>query len=100
MCKKYPAGTKERWERIAVALGRSVDDVTKKAKSLKTGELKVNEALLEGHRQQSVVQTSDITVRDDLSAAASPTSVTSWSQEEQAAFESALQSFPKGTLDR
>ncbi|XP_033103272.1 dnaJ homolog subfamily C member 1-like [Anneissia japonica] len=39
---KYPGGTTERWQKIAAELDRSVDEVLKKSKSMKSGSYAMN----------------------------------------------------------
>jgi len=101
--KKFPAGTTQRWERVAEAIGRTVDDVTKKAKSLKSGELKVSSEPVVEQRKTMAPQTDngDISKRDFVNEKLSATDpATSWAQHEQSLFESALKQYPSKTLDR
>ena len=96
LTKKFPGGTTQRWERIATALGRAVDDVSKMSKKVNLGQVKASETLLESKKVQEVA-VSDVSIRDDgidLNPAAN------WSQDEQSLLEQCLLKYPKGTEER
>lgn len=88
--KRFPVGTNQRWERISEVIGRSVSDVTKVAKNLKSGELKIsNSGLVTSN--STTVTCNDITQSGQKNV---------WSQKEQKLLEEALLKFPKGTEER
>lgn len=102
LTKKFPGGTVNRWERISEAMGRSLSDVTSKAKGIKTGREKVATEV----KQKDVLQqkpvppvNSELTTRDVVSSQNNETSVSlavqNWSQEDQLLLEKALLKYPK-----
>lgn len=100
MTKKFPGGTTGRWERIATAMGRSVDDVTKMSKNIRGGQVRVAEPFVTAKSAAAVnVSCSDISSRD-APAVEPPDSVLNWTQAEQKLLEEGLQKFPRGLDDR
>lgn len=95
LTKKFPGGTSQRWERIATALGRAVEDVAKMSKKINSGQVKASETLLESKNVQEVV-VDDVSVRDDGLLLGRSI----WSADEQRSLESALLKYPKGTEER
>ena len=98
-CKKVHVGTSQRWNKIADVIGRSVDDVTRMSKSLRTGQVRPAEPLVSAKQlpASASVNDSDISSRDviDLSD-----SIQNWSQPEQKLLEEGLQRFPRGVDGR
>uniref|UniRef100_A0A914VPH9 DnaJ homolog subfamily C member 1 n=1 Tax=Plectus sambesii TaxID=2011161 RepID=A0A914VPH9_9BILA len=103
--QKFPAGTVNRWERIAEALNRRPDAVTTMIGKLKNMDPKDYQKLCDGpapsdnlvtnNRLPSSSPVNEPTVADDSEAADDV-----WSQTQQKLFEQSLQQFPKGTAER
>ena len=94
--KKWPGGTFNRWDKIACALNRSVDDVTSMYERIRaSGQTLVQESctasLSASQACDSLVETAD---------PACDVRLTNWSQAEQKLFEEALVRFPRGSDDR
>ncbi|XP_053690911.1 uncharacterized protein F54F2.9 [Sabethes cyaneus] len=103
LVKKYPGGTTDRWEIIAEMMGRSVSEVTYMAAKMKDVGYKVigqtesvAETIVQEASKQKVKTKKTETVLVDEAEV-----ITSWTQAEQAALESAIQKYPKsGSADR
>lgn len=93
-CKKLPVGTMQRWEKIAEMMSRSVDDVTKMSKSLRSGMIKLAPEVQTSVKQANAacVSDNDISCRDSDPG----DSIQSWSQSEQRLLEEGLQKYHKG----
>lgn len=92
--KKFPGGTQDRWEKIADAMNRTVNEVTYMAKKIKDEGLKPKQ---NSDDVQVDVQIKKVKTR----AIDNDDNVTDWSQEQQKALESALIKYPKsGSADR
>ncbi|XP_008551360.1 dnaJ homolog subfamily C member 1-like [Microplitis demolitor] len=93
LVKKYPGGTPDRWEKIAEAMNRSVNEVTHMAKKIKDEGLKPNQTAEES---LPVKLPTKIKTRAETSE-----NEVVWSQDEQKALESALLKYPKSSsIDR
>lgn len=103
LVKKYPGGTTDRWEVIAELMGRSVSEVTYMAAKMKDGGYKVGqgtESVAETIVQEAAKQKVK-TKKVDAVAATEVDGNANWSQAQQAAFEQAIQKYPKsGSSDR
>lgn len=102
LVKKYPGGTTDRWEVIAELMGRSVSEVTYMAAKMKDGGYKVGqgtESVAESIVQEAAKQ--KVKTKKVDAAAAEVDGNANWSQAQQAAFEQAIQKYPKsGSSDR
>ncbi|KAK0174493.1 hypothetical protein PV327_010255 [Microctonus hyperodae] len=87
--KKFPGGTQDRWEKIADAMNRTVNEVTYMAKKIKDEGLKPKQ---NSDDVQVDVQSKKVKTR----AIDNDDNITDWSQEQQKALESALIKYPKG----
>uniref|UniRef100_A0A8D8FW74 DnaJ homolog subfamily C member 1 n=1 Tax=Culex pipiens TaxID=7175 RepID=A0A8D8FW74_CULPI len=101
LVKKYPGGTTDRWEVIAELMGRSVTEVTYMAFKMKDGGYKIGqpesvaENIIQEAAKQKVKTKKSAEVAPELDGNAN------WSQAQQAAFEQAIQKYPKsGSSDR
>lgn len=88
LVKKYPGGTADRWEKIADAMNRTVNEVTYMAKKVK------DEGLKPGQPADEVP--TDIQPKKVKTRAEDVDCATEWSQEQQKALEFALLKHPKG----
>uniref|UniRef100_A0A1Q3FDL0 Putative dnaj molecular chaperone similarity domain protein n=1 Tax=Culex tarsalis TaxID=7177 RepID=A0A1Q3FDL0_CULTA len=104
LVKKYPGGTTDRWEVIAELMGRSVTEVTYMAHKMKDGGYKVGqgtESVAESIMQEAAKQKVKTKKEPVSVAAAEVDGNANWSQVQQAAFEQAIQKYPKsGASDR
>lgn len=103
LVKKYPGGTTDRWEVIAELMGRSVSEVTYMAAKMKDGGYKVGgqatESVAENIVQEAAKQKVKTKKADAVAAEVDGNA--NWSQAQQAAFEQAIQKYPKtGSADR
>lgn len=102
LVKKYPGGTTDRWEVIAELMGRSVSEVTYMAAKMKDGGYKVGqgtESVAESIVQEAAKQ--KVKTKKVDAAAVEVDGNANWSQAQQAAFEQAIQKYPKsGSSDR
>lgn len=102
LVKKYPGGTTDRWEIIAELMGRSVSEVTYMAAKMKDGGYKVGqgtESVAESIVQEAAKQ--KVKTKKVDAVAAEVDGNANWSQAQQAAFEQAIQKYPKsGSSDR
>ncbi|RWS14414.1 dnaJ subfamily C member 1-like protein, partial [Dinothrombium tinctorium] len=89
LTKKFPGGFPQRWEKIACTLGRSVEDVTQKAKEVKNSTLKTKN---ENENKEPTIQL--------VSSATEKINENLWNQQQQKLFEEALVKFPKGSQER
>lgn len=111
LVKKYPAGTLERWEKIAEAMERSVQEVTLmahrvKEEGYKTPSLDRRDS---GGEVQHLVKAKKLKTKGGKHGEWEPTEaeadfeskMESWNQVQQKALEAALIKYPKGsTQDR
>ncbi|XP_055606198.1 uncharacterized protein F54F2.9 [Uranotaenia lowii] len=101
LVKKYPGGTADRWELIGEMMGRSVSEVTYMAAKMKDGGYKLpgqTESVAETIIQEAAKQKVKTKKTGDASGTEANVN---WSQEQQAALESAIQKYPKsGSSDR
>lgn len=102
LVKKYPGGTTDRWEIIAEMMGRAVSEVTYMSAKMKEGAYKAagqTESVAETIMQEASKQKVKTKKTEPAAAAAEANS--NWSQEQQAALETAIQKYPKsGASDR
>ncbi|CAG9766067.1 unnamed protein product [Ceutorhynchus assimilis] len=93
LVKKFPQGSAKRWENIAEALGRSVQEVTYMANKMKeNGYRNPTETEEEAPQIKMKQKTKKETDTGD--------SVKKWSQVQQRALEDALAKYPKGCAER
>ncbi|XP_077628603.1 dnaJ homolog subfamily C member 1 [Crocuta crocuta] len=110
---KFPGGTPGRWEKIAHELGRSVTDVTTKAKQLKDSvtcspgmvrlaELKSTAQRARGKRQKDFEVSEHSGSSDEEGRRRERTRAADepWTQSQQKLLELALQQYPKGASER
>ncbi|XP_026282216.1 dnaJ homolog subfamily C member 1 [Frankliniella occidentalis] len=111
LVKKFPAGSLERWEKIADAMERSVHEVTHMAQRVKEGLYKTPNAEREGEGEvQHLLKIKKVKTRGGKLGDCEPTEAeadyeskmeSSWNQIQQKALEAALIKYPKGsTQDR
>nr|CAG4638668.1 EOG090X0BHG [Cyclestheria hislopi] len=109
--KKYPAGTPERWEKIAEALNRTVFEVTHFAKKVKENAYRPpNEEESSEIPQEKIEKKKEktrggklgkIDISDKENGTEVDRSVNNvWTQKQQKALEIALAQYPKGCLER
>ncbi|KAK3928533.1 hypothetical protein KUF71_016780 [Frankliniella fusca] len=108
LVKKFPAGTLERWEKIADAMERSVHEVTHMAQRVKEeGYKSPNIERREGEGEvQHLVKAKKVKTRGGKLGDCEPTEAeddyeskmeSSWNQIQQKALEAALIKYPKGS---
>lgn len=94
---KFPGGTVDRWERIAEAMERSVQDVTRMSSKVKN---MLMQRATEGESDESVpvvkVKVKTKAEKVDLSGGSDEM----WNPVQQKVLEKALKQFPKGTDQR
>ncbi|XP_034950540.1 dnaJ homolog subfamily C member 1 [Chelonus insularis] len=93
LVKKYPGGTPERWEKISDAMNRSISEVTHMAKKIK------DEGIKPGQQSDEIpINTQPKKVKTRVEVV---DNVSTWTQDQQKALESALLKYPKGSsVDR
>ncbi|KAJ1527798.1 hypothetical protein ONE63_007749 [Megalurothrips usitatus] len=108
LVKKYPAGTFERWEKIAEAMERTVHEVTQMAQKVKEDGYRSPNAErreFEGEVQH-LVKAKKVKTKGGKLGECEPTEAeedyeskmeASWSQIQQKALEAAMIKYPKGT---
>ncbi|VDM96634.1 unnamed protein product [Thelazia callipaeda] len=112
---KYPAGTPNRWDLIAKVLNRATQNVTSMAGKLKHMNKDQYTKLIRDDQSSAFArsashvttlrpsnQCSDVNLTDfNISCEDNCGKISDfWSESDQRLFESALQQFPKGTVDR
>lgn len=97
LVKKYPGGTTDRWEIIAEMMGRAVSEVTYMSAKMKEGAYKVSaqaDSVAETIIQEATKQKIK-TKKTEPATTGGAEANANWSQEQQAALESAIQKYPK-----
>ncbi|XP_018328435.1 dnaJ homolog subfamily C member 1 [Agrilus planipennis] len=87
LVKKFPGGMPGRWDHIAEALNRSIDDVTKVTKSLRQNSYKAK-----------MISVADKELMEKIKPQTKTENI--WTQQQQQALENALQTFSKSVSDR
>lgn len=88
LVNKFPSGTSDRWQKISMAMQRSVSEVTYMANKIKQNGYKVPSETNELATTEEPKKVKTRTIHNSV-----------WSQIEQKAFENALINFPKGCTE-
>ncbi|XP_050439006.1 dnaJ homolog subfamily C member 1 isoform X2 [Adelges cooleyi] len=95
MVNKYPAGTSDRWQKVAKAMHRPVPEVAYMANKMKENGYKVPTP---GETQESVVTEEPKKIKTRSTTNTESTD-SAWNQVQQKALESALTKYPKGSTE-